>query len=243
MIEGLLEQLEIPSACKIEKKLYKKQFTQNFSLKADEKKALSNEVKSITLEYLLNKDNINILPFSDEEHEYTEIAFISVELSEIKSVKKIARVIQNIPYQLILFFVYENSFCINISPKRINQNDASKLVVEAEYLTKWIDLTKLSEKEKEFINSLKINKQSFSDFYKFYSDLVSKVIAFTLSEYTGTLKHNLSNRETLDEILELQTKMSEMKNKMKKENNFKDRVNLNIELNKITNRLDELKEA
>ncbi len=59
--------LNIPKNCKIDRPLFKKQFLENFSLTSQEKKLFSSEVESITLNYLLNKENINIAPFVDED--------------------------------------------------------------------------------------------------------------------------------------------------------------------------------
>ena len=96
----MIENFNIPNSCKVGKKLFKKQFLENFSLNVNEKKILSEMVDSITLEYLLNKDNINILPFIDEEKDYSEIAFVKVEILNQEKLKQIAHIIQNIPYKL-----------------------------------------------------------------------------------------------------------------------------------------------
>ncbi len=61
----ILETLHIPSSCKISKKIFKKQFTENFSLSMADKKILTNDIESITLEYLLNKT-----PHKHKKHFY-----------------------------------------------------------------------------------------------------------------------------------------------------------------------------
>ncbi len=77
----IVKYLNLPSSTSIERKLFKKQFLDNFSLTTNEKKILSECVDSITLNNLLNKDSINILPFKNETHNYQEIAVISVEIN------------------------------------------------------------------------------------------------------------------------------------------------------------------
>ncbi len=165
MKKTLLDKLHIPLNCKINRKLFKKQFIKNFSLNATDKKIISEDVENITLEYLLNKDKINIAPFSDEESEYSEIAFIRVELLSTKRLRKLSNIIQYIPYPLIVVFADENKICINISPKRINKNDSSKLVVEESYFTEWIDLDNSSKIEQEFLESLEIKNHPFTNFF------------------------------------------------------------------------------
>lgn len=241
MTKELLKNLKIPSSCKIGRRLTKKQFTENFPLKATEKKILSSDIDGITLEYLLNKDNINIATFKDEENDYSEIAFIRVEILNQGKLKQIATIIQYIPYPLIVFFIFEDSVCLNISPKRVNKNDSTKLVVEDSYFTKWIDLKASTKIERDFIDSLEIQNHPFTDFLSFYNSYLDKIIAFNASDYSGNLTVNEDTKAILDEIANYEAKVSELKNKIKKETSFNDKVNMNIALKKIKDNLTNLK--
>jgi hypothetical protein len=241
MIQELIHKLKIPSTCKIGKRLTKKQFIENFSLKANEKKILSSDIENITLEYLLNKNNINIAPFIDEENDYSEIAFIKVEILNQSKLKPIATIIQYIPYPLIVFFIYKNLLCINIAPKRINKNDGTKLVVEELYFTKWIDLEHSSPLEQDFIKSLEVQNHPFTDFLSFYNSYLDKIVAFNASVYSGSLNVNEDTKAILDKIALCETKIAELKNKIKKETNFNEKVTLNIELKKSKDTMEDLK--
>jgi len=241
MIQEPIHNLQIPTTCKIGKRLTKKQFLENFFLKANEKKILKEDIQSITLEYLLNKYNINIAPFIDEENDYSEIAFIQVEILNQSKLKSIATIVQYIPYPLIVFFICKNSLCINISPKRINKNDSTKLVVEESYFTNWIDLEKTNSLEGDFLKSLEIQNHPFTDFLSFYNSYLDKIVAFNASAYSGSLSVNEETKAILDEIAQCETKITELKNKIKKETNFNDKVNMNIELKKMKDNLDSLK--
>lgn len=241
MTTDILQQLKIPTSCKIARKLFKKQFTENFSLNINEKKLLTNDVESITLEYLLNKDKINIAPYLDEDNDYQEVAFIRVEILNQSKLKQISNIIQNIPYPLIVLFVHENSVCFNISPKRINKNDSTKLVVEDSYFTEWIDTQNVSKIESDFIASLEIQNQPFTDFYAFYNSYLDRIVSFNASKHSGTLNLNESTRETLQEIESIEVSIKEIVSKIKKETNIKDKVNMNIELKKLNDKIDELK--
>jgi len=241
MKNTLLDKLHIPLTCKINRKLFKKQFIENFSLNANEKKIISEDVDNITLEYLLNKDKINIAPFNDEENDYSEIAFIRVEILSTKRLKKLSNIIQNIPYPLIVVFAYENKICINISPKRINKNDSSKLVVEESYFTKWIDLDNLNPLEQEFLQSIEIKNHPFTNFFEFYNSYLNKVIAFDASQYSGSLEQSEDTKEVLREIQEIELNISDIIAKIKKETSIRDKVNLNIELKTLNDRAESLK--
>lgn len=243
MIQNILETLNIPATCKIGRKLFKKQFIENFSLGANEKKILTSDIESITLEYLLNKDKINIAPYLDAENDYSEIAIIRVELLEIKRLKQLSNIIQYIPYPLIVLFEYESKICLNVSPKRINKNDSSKLVVEESYFTDWIDLESMTKLENHFIESLSTQNHPFTNFYSFYNSYLDKIIAFSASKYTGKLSSSDDTKELLEKIREVEANIREIVSKIKKETSLKVKVNMNIELKKLNDTLSELKNS
>ena len=107
-MEDFFNSLSIPDTCYGGKKLDKKEFVENFSLNANDKKILSKDIDRVTLEHLLNQNTINISPFSDEDKDFSEIAFIKVKISNPNKLKSINNIIQQIPYPLIVFYIYEN---------------------------------------------------------------------------------------------------------------------------------------
>jgi hypothetical protein len=70
---------------------------------------------------------------------------------------------------------------------------------------------------------------------------LDKLIAFNASKHSGTLNVREDTKILLDEIAVCEAKTSELKTKIKKETNFSDRVNLSIELKKVSDRLNDLK--
>ena len=235
----IVQYLNLPSSTSIERKLFKKQFLDNFSLTTNEKKILSECVDSITLNNLLNKDSINILPFKNETHNYQEIAVISVEINNQSKAKEITNIILHIPYPVVLILVYKEQIQINISPKRINITDTAKLVVEEQYYTKWIDTNNLTEVSSEFLNSLDTLKHPFSNFKDFFISLTQSVISLNTSEISGKFKSNQDSKFILDKINKINLEIQELKAQIKKETNFNNKVKLNIELkNKKDNLLD-----
>ena len=235
----IVKYLNLPSSTSIERKLFKKQFLDNFSLTTNEKKILSECVDSITLNNLLNKDSINILPFTNETHNYQEIAVISVEINNQSKAKEITNIILHIPYPVVLILVYKEQIQINISPKLINITDTAKLVVEEQYYTKWIDTNNLTEVSSEFLNSLDTLKHPFSNFKDFFISLTQSVISLNTSEISGKFKSNQDSKFILDKINKINLEIQELKAQIKKETNFNNKVKLNIELkNKKDNLLD-----
>jgi len=243
MINDIFKSLNLPTSCYINKPIFKKMIRENFSLSLTEKKILENDITNIRLEYSLNKNNINISQYIDEDKNYLEINFLRVEISNINKVKQITAILQNIPKPLILFFQYKNSFCINVSPKRLSKSTNGKLVIDENYFTSWIDLNNITDIEKEFIKSLDIQNQSFSNFLLFYTSYLDKILAFNASKFSGVFKINdeVDRKAILDNISKIDIQIAELKNKIKKETNFSDKVSLNIELKKLNDNLKDLK--
>jgi len=243
MITEILKGLNIPKECYVNKPIFKKKIRENFTLSLAEKKILENDITNIRLEYNLNKNNINISQYIDEDKRYLEINFLRVEISNINKLKQITAILQNIPKPLILFFHYKNSMCINVSPKRLSKSTNDKLVIEENYFTGWIDLNNMTDIEKEFIKSLDIQNQSFSNFLLFYTSYLDKILALNASKFSGVLKINdeVDTKAILDNISKIDIQIAKLKSKIKKETNFSDKVNLNIELKKLNDKLKDLK--
>ena len=67
------------------------------------------------------------------------------------------------------------------------------------------------------------------------------IVAFNASVYSGSLSVHEDTKAILDEIELCETKITELKNKIKKETNFNDKVSMNIELKKVKDKLNNLK--
>lgn len=241
-MEDFFESLNFPIDTTVGKKLDKKEFLDNFSLNINDRKLLSQAIDRITLENILNQNTINISPFIDENKDYSEIALIKVKISNKEKLKSINNIIQQIPYSLIVFYIFENELCLCLSPKRINKSDSSKLVVEEVHFSKWIDFGNLTNIDKTFLQSLNINNHPFTNLLAFYESFIDKLISYNASIYSGTLIVSKDTKQILENIQKTEAQIIELKNKIKKETNFNEKVNMNMELKKMNDKLKDLKE-
>ena len=241
-MEDFFESLNFPASTYVGKKLDKKEFLENFSLNINDRKLLSQAIDRITLENILNQDTINITPFLDEERDYSEIAIIKVKISNKEKLKSINNIIQQIPYSLIVFYAFQNEISLCLSPKRINKADSSKLVVEEVHFSKWIDFSNLTNIDKTFLQSLNINNHSFRNFLAFYESFIDKLISYNASIYSGTFSISKDTKMILENIQKTEAQIIDIKNKIKKETNFNDKVNMNMQLKKLNDKLKSLKE-
>ena len=241
-MEIFFESLNFPTNTIVSKKLDKKEFLDNFSLNINDRKLLSQGIDRITLENILNQNTINISPFIDENKDYSEIALIKVKISNKEKLKSINNIIQQIPYSLIVFYIFENELCLCLSPKRINKSDSSKLVVEEVHFSRWIDFENLTNIDKTFLQSLNINNHPFTNLLAFYESYIDKLISYNASIYSGNFLISKDTKQILENIQKIEAQIIEIKNKMKKETNFNEKVNMNMQLKNLNDKLKFLKE-
>lgn len=236
--------LGIPELCHLDKKLFKKQFHTLAKLNRASKEQFSKEVASIVWTHTLKKSTINIPPLVTETLDYIEVAYIHVTLEHKRHFKKIAETIHRIPYPVVLMLTYQDELCISTAPKRINQADISKLTVEEYLYGKWIDLSKPSSVEKEFLESLQLKKLSFENFYTFYTDICNRVVALEVSVLGADFStDNTSQKKPiLDKINKLKEEVLSLKNAVKKETQFNTKVRLNMQVKNVEEEIMGLKD-
>ncbi len=254
--ESFLQSLDIPEACELNKPIYKKMLLDNGVLDAADKKCLKDDVDKIRWLYTLKPGTINIAPYIDSEREYPEVEVLHVELSRHDRFKRITHFInRSIPYPLVLLFTCEiegeANLGISLADKRINQADKEKWVIEDSIHYGWISLGKQNETESRFLNSLSINNLSFKNFFMFYKSLIDRVIAINCANHSGEFLLGSGSGQgdsqdrlaLLREIERLDTRKTELANKLKKEKQMGRQVELNTQVKKINDKIAEIKGA
>ena len=235
-IINFLEKLDIPTP-RISKRIPKNSFEANAKLTSAEKKLLTNDVNLITLEYSLTQQNIQVLAILNDDYNYSAINIISVELSNIKNYKKIAKIINRaIPTANIILFYIDNVeiqlSLIHTQLKRINQVDSSKIVLLDEYMTAWLDNANTSTVVLDFLEDIRYSNMIKFDLKVMYQNLVDKIVALEIATKIGvySLENIEQKKQTLAQIRELVIQTSNLKKQMKQATNFSDKTDCNIQI-------------
>jgi len=250
-LEQFYQNMAVPEACGLGKRLYKKQFYENGQLNAADKKAFVEDIDGIEWRYTLKPGTINIPRFEDDTHEYLEIAILQILLTSGNRVARIAGAVQkSIPYPIMIVFICGDKIALNVAEKRINRADSNKIVVEAMHDTGWISLTDPESLQKAFLNDFSIINFSYRDFFTFYQDMVKRIIALNCAVHTGhysmdtaTNGNNQDRLHSLRQLEKLEHEKSEIRNKLKKEKNLSKQVQWNTRIKKITDRVEELRQG
>jgi hypothetical protein len=248
-IEDFYSNLAVPESCHLGKRLFKKHFYENGQLNATDKKAFKEDIESIEWKYTLKPSTINIQSFEDDTHEYLEVALIQVTLSSDKRHSRIAEVIQKaIPYPVVIVFSCGSSIALNMGLKRINRADSNKMVVESYHDTGWISLESPEGWQSSFLDDCQIKSLSFQNFFQFYKDIAERITAYNCAVHTGAYslapseqREGVDRGEALKELERLERELTELRNKLKKEKNLGNQVQLNTKSKQIKDRMEAIK--
>lgn len=243
-----LPTFDIPSACLLDKPVYKKMFLENAALDATDKKALSEDIERIRWLYTLKPETINVEPFVSREHEYTEIAILTVELNNSNRAVRIASFMHKaIPYPLLLIFLHHGKAAFCTAEKRINQSDTSKLVVGERQMTDWISLSEPKEPQAAFLDAMRIGKLPSANFLGLYEGLTARIIELAASKRTGSFGAvstpvAKAQAEILQQIETYEREVSDLRTKLKREKQMSRKITLNTEIRQRKNAVQSLED-
>lgn len=241
--------MNLPRNCYINARVPKKTFLENpaFDLKKEEKDILKEVVENIYWEYSLKPSILNIPSFEDEEIRIEEIEIMNVKINDKGKGEKVCNLIQKyIPYPMVITLQCEEDIKFNISIKKINKVEKSKLVIEDMVYTEWINTSELTEKEVDFIKSFDITKHSTNNLGQMYEGFFNNINSFNLSKYKNqfevkSIDETAKDIEAFQEIEKLQTEVISLKAKLKKESNMGTKVELNVKIKKLQKQIENLK--
>ena len=206
--------LKLPKNAIVNKFIAKTKFYEKASLSSKLQNEFINKIQKITWKYKLAEDTIGI----SKTDNVTEIQIFEIELKEQVIPKNVLKVIDKaIPYQILYQFVYKDSTAYGITLKENN-------ITHNYYFSEWnetlefdflgIDLEKVYQKLiKAFISNEAKNKGDFN----------------TIIDTDNKIKQLEKEIETLD-------------NKIRKEQQFNRKVDLNKTLLEKQKQLQSIKE-
>jgi len=240
MIQVLYDKLAVPDTCHLGKRVFKKLFHENAKLGVTDKKALRDDIDTITWVYTLKPSTIPIRAYEDDRREYLEVAILQVDLKKQKRTRRIAEVMHRaIPYPLLIVYAIETLCALSVGHKRFSQAEKGAIVADDILVTDWIDTSTPSLVQREFLDSLEVTTLPHTHFYAFYSALVERLIALDCAGLTGefhvaTARRAIEARRSgLAACHELEAQIAEKKAEMKLEAQFNRQVELNLEIKRL----------
>lgn len=232
--------LGLPDTCKVDKTIFKNMFYEVAGVSRADKKLFTDVIEKVTWLYNLRPDTINVLPYKDEEKDYSEIEAIEVTLKDEKRLDRIAEVIMMaIPYAMLLVFRKDDGYKFYVAHHVTSKADFSKNVLGKLIFSDW------QTKESELLKKLDFKGFRFSNYYDMYTDIVDAISVFNAQKLTD-LKQNLTGEEArnfVDRINAIDTEIDGLKAEMKKETQFNRKLELNVRIQKLLKkRMEEQRE-
>lgn len=249
-MNDIFEILELKERIRyIGQKITKKLFYQQGNLSKDDEKLFTQNIDKMEMSYVLDSKSINIYPYTDDEYIYTAIGYMKVSLKKDDKTDRICKIINNnIPSPIVILFEFENNIKISTAIKRLNKFDNSKVIVEKIHMTSWIDLKKLEDSDRKFLDSIKLSRLTHSNFYEFYKVFDDRIYTFQNIDLVGGYKATDDNskieetKDIIEKINNYNDEIGKIVKKIKKETQFNKKMKLNIEANKIKQKIERLKD-
>jgi len=207
-------EFKLPTSTFVNKFIAKTKFYERVNLSSKLQNEFVSKIQKITWKYKLAEDTIGI----SKTQSVTEIQIFEIELKTQVIPKNVLKVIDNsIPYQILYIFTYHNHFAYGITLK--NQNSAKEY-----YFSEW-------DEDIDF-NFIGI------DLEKVYQKLIKAFIteeAKTYENFDDAIAVDLKIKTLKKEILSLESKI-------RKENQFNRKVELNKSLLNKKKQLNIIKE-
>ncbi|NLW48462.1 MAG: DUF4391 domain-containing protein [Firmicutes bacterium] len=240
----MFDYMKIPPFCAVSNTIFKKLFYDNADLNKTDRDLFTEQIDKIIWAYSFKPETINIKPYKDEEREYSEIEIIEVKLLTVGKTKRMAEIIMRaIPYPMLLVFTLNNKIQLFTAHQRTNLADPSRNTIEEFIFTDWIDMESLTDKDKRLLEGLEIKKLSHLNYYRFYSDIVDKLIIYNASKLIDGYiegKTAAEVKEIYDRVVEVDEVVKSLKLRVKSETQLNRRVEMNIEIKRLKMRENEL---
>lgn len=227
--------LNLPKESIYKQFIPKKQFYNHGNFNQTEKNIFIHGIERITLYAQLTRDNTNLDPYKDETKTYEEISIFLVELRIKDDIEKIASLImESIPYPVILIGKYDEQYNFYGAHQRDNKVDEQKIILERMHQTGFVN------SNTTFINQINYKNLSKTNLFTFYDEYIQAIIRLNLE--SRNIKATGDNAEILKEIERLEEKIILLKNKIKRENHFNKKMELNMKIKRIENKLQQMEE-
>lgn len=226
---SVYDRLHIPTACEVDKTIYKKMFYDNADLSKTDKALFTDVIDKVTWLHCLKTECINIQPYRDEVREYPEVELLEVALTAEKGLRRIAEIVMRaIPYPMLLVFRLDDRVQVWAAHQRFNLADSEKVTLDEFVSTDWQAV------DSPLWDALDIQKMRFTNFFDLYSDWVDTISVFSArniagaTELTGEQARLLLARQQAAEA-----KITALRAELKKETQFNRKVEINMEIKRL----------
>ena len=208
-----------------------------------EKKKIKEYIKSVTLKYMINDEEIPSV--DDEKYNFKVIQYFDFEISDIKKAGFLANLYQEAIKSPCILRFYDNSKELySLALKRLNQNDRNEIVVTDTVMTEIFDLSMSSSAKREVKETLDYSKiLNRTNKVNFYSEMFIRNYILKNRKYYQKSRNILESliwydRNKMNDIFEKFKNLVMYKEKMKSTIRNSEKVEINKKIRELISELD-----
>ena len=208
-----------------------------------EKKKIKEYIKSVTLKYMINDEEIPSV--EDEKYNFKVIQYFDFEITDIKKAGFLANLYQeSIKTPCVLRFYDNSKELCSLALKRLNQNDRNEIVVTDTVMTEIFDLSISSSVKREVEVALDYSKiLNRTNKVNFYSEMFIRNYILKNRKYYQKLGNILESliwydRNKMNDIFEKFKNLLIYKEKMKLAIKNSEKIEINKKIRELILELD-----
>lgn len=248
-VQILLNALVLPATARVDQRVPKKLLLEHGASTAADRRQVQDGIDALWWAAVLKPNTIGVPVFSDEQHEYNEIAVLTALLRPTAQVTRLTELIHRaIPYPVVLGIEQEGTVRLSVAPKRRSLGETDALVVEAVRTSAALQPTELTPSEAAFLTSLALAQLPTRDLYTIYQGWAARITALDAAGISG--KFTLPETPELEAVQQaaviayrgLQRELTALRAQAERERQLHRRVELNLMIKCLAAQLAETAE-
>jgi len=248
ILATIIAALDLPPRARVDTRVPKKMLVEQGAPTASDKRAIQDGIDELQWIAALKPTTIAIPAFTDQTHDYSEIAVITAVFRPNARTARLTELIHRaIPYPVLLITNGAGGVALSVAPKRAAQNKGDKVVVERVVVAGGIDPNAPPNAERAFLESLALDRQPSRDLSAVYDGWLARIEALAAARLSGSYEVNDENnlierrRVALEEHSRLAREASQLRTQAVRAKQISRRVDLNQKIKAIEIAIDQNK--
>lgn len=245
-VQLLLDALALPASARVNQRIPKKLLLEHGASTAADRRQVQDGIDTLWWAAVLKPNTIGVPVFSDEQHEYNEIAVLTVLLRPNSQGTRLTELIHRaIPYPVVLGIEQEETVQLSVAPKRRSLGEADAVVVEAVQTSVAFRPTAPTPSEADFLASLALDHLPGRDLYTLYQGWAARITALDAAGISGkftlpeTPEREAAQQAAVIAYRGLQRELTGLRAQAERERQLNRRVELNLMIKRLEAQLAE----
>jgi hypothetical protein len=244
-IAAIVTALDLPPRARVDTRVPKKMLVEQGAPTTADKRAIQDGVDEIHWLAALKPNTIAIPAFTDEIHDYSEIAVIAATFRPDARATRLTELIHRaIPYPVLLITTGPSGVAVSVAPKRAAQNEGDKIVVERVVVASDIDPATPPVAERAFMESIALKSQPARDLSTVYDGWLARIEALVAARLSGRYEVKDESgpidrrRAALEEHARLAREAAQLRAQAARAKQISQRVDLNQKIKALETAMD-----